>query len=405
MIKDYQNIINVICDRFNNSITEFDVISWLDNFEKTDWKKALTVLNSFEYHTTKDIINEFDYGLNSIIEELETDDKVYVVPIGNVGKSGLAMMYYLKKTPTFSNKKIIILENLDYSKLSNQSQLIIVDDFSGSGGTVIEFYEKLSHILPEKHNVFALTIAYMEKAKTALKKRNIKIYGNKRVPVFCNRGSVFGYYPKMKMIREFCFKYGNKLYSEANYSEGKTMLHPLGFANAQALIGFEHSIPNNTIPIIWSDKKRIDNGEFWVPIFPRRGKLLIKDSQEFRKSQRYWLSIIFKLGLNGTLFSPEEKYSKHNMHLLSVMYLKRKQKSVLTICQTLGVNLTDYERIINEGRAKNIFDAKEELTEQAISLIEQVRKRVKFQKNTYIKPELLIEEDMLYLPKVFRGSS
>lgn len=405
MIKDYQNIINVICDRFNNSITEFDVISWLDNFEKTDWKKALTVLNSFEYHTTKDIINEFDCGLNSIIEELDTYDKVYVVPIGNAGKSGMAMIYYLKKTPAFSNKKIKILEDLDYSKLSAESKLIIVDDFSGSGGTVIDFYKKISHNLPQNHIVFALTIAYMEKARRALKKYNIKIFGNKRTPVFYNRGSVFGYYPKMKVIREFCFKYGNKLYSEVKYSEGKTMQHPLGFANTQALIGFEHSIPNNTLPIIWADKKRNDNGELWVPIFPRRGKLLIKDSHEFRKSQRYWLSIIFKLGLNGTLFSPEEKYSKHNMQLLSVMYLKRKQKSVLTICQTLGVNLTDYEIIISEGQTKNIFNAKEELTEQAISLIEQVRKRVKFQKNTYIRPELLIEEDMLYIPKVFRGSS
>lgn len=405
MIKDYQNIINVICDRFNNTITEFDVISWLDNFDKADWKKALTVLNAFEYYTTKDIIQEFNYGLNSIIEELEISDKVYVVPIGAVGKSGLAMIYYLKKTPAFANKKINILDDLDYGKLSNEGKIIIVDDFAGSGGTIIEFYDKFSHYLPKDHKVYALTIAYMDKARTVLKNKNIEIFGNRRTPVFYSRGSVFGYYPKMKAIREFCFKYGDKLYSEIRYKEEKTRLHPLGYANTQALIGFEHSIPNNTIPIIWADKKRNDNKEVWIPIFPRSGNLLVKASQDFRKSQRYWLSIIFKLGINGTLFSAEEKFSKYNMQLLSVMYLKRKQKSVLTICQTLGINLTEYEKIISEGQKKNIFDTEEELTELSVNIIEQVRKRVKFQKNTYIKPELVIEEDTLYIPKTFRGSS
>lgn len=405
MIKDYQNIINVICDRFNNSITEFDVVSWLDNFDKADWKKALTVLNAFEYYTTKDIIHEFNYGLNSIIENLETTDKVYVVPIGAVGKSGLAMIYYLKKTPAFANKKINILDDLDYDKLSNESKIIIVDDFAGSGGTIIKFYDKISNYLPKDHKVYALTIAYMDKAKTVLNNKNIEIFGNRRTPVFYSRGSVFGYYPKMKAIREFCFKYGDKLYSEVRYKEGKTRQHPLGYANTQALIGFEHSIPNNTLPIIWADKKRDDNKEVWFPIFPRRGKLLVKDSQDFRKSQRYWLSIIFKLRINGTLFSAEEKFSKYNMQLLSVIYLKRKQKSVLTICQTLGINLTEYEKIISEGQNKKIFDSEEELTELAVNLIEQVRKRVKFQKYKYVKPELMIEEDTVYIPKTFRGSS
>lgn len=405
MIKDYQNIINVICDRFNNSISQFDVVSWLENFEKADWKKALTVLNTFEYYSTKDIINSFDYGLSSILEELEPEEKVCVVPIGNVGKSGAAMLYYLKKAPAFTDKRISILENYNYTELKKYDKVIIVDDYSGSGGTIIEFYNIIKPSLLETHSVLALTVAYMDKAKNALDKENIRIYGNRRIPAFANRGSVFGYYPKMKIIREFCFSYGDKLYPESKYKDGKTNHHPLGFSNAQALIGFEHSIPNNTLPIIWADKKRADNKKVWIPIFPRRGKLLIQDSKEFRENQRYWMSIIFKLGINGTLFLDEERYCKKNMLLLSIMHLKRKQKGAINICQFLGINLNEYNQIIQDGQNKELFDANEDLTEQAINLIEQMRKRAKFQKNIYIKPELMIEEDMLYIPKIFRGSS
>lgn len=43
MIRNYQEIINIISDRFSNSLSQLDIITWLENFEKADWKKALTI--------------------------------------------------------------------------------------------------------------------------------------------------------------------------------------------------------------------------------------------------------------------------------------------------------------------------------------------------------------------------
>jgi len=409
MIIEYKHIIKIICNKFNNVITPFDVVVWLENFDKDDWEKALTVLNAFEYYSTKDLINAFNYGLKEIIEELEPKEKVVVVPIGDVGKSGLAMLYYLKKTPAFNDerindKRIRIIKN--YKELKKYKKIIIVDDYSGSGGTILKYYKRIKPNLPKNHSILALTVAYMDKARKVLNKENIKIYGNCLIPAFAKRGSVFGYYPKMKAIRKFCVFYGNKLYSVSNYKNGKPKFHPLGFSNTQALIGFEHSIPNNTLPIIWSDKRRLDNQQSWVPIFPRiGGEKSIQNSKKFKKNQRYWMSIIFKLGINGTLFSDEDRYSKHNILLLSLMHLKRKQKGVVNICQHLGINLNEYEQIILEGQKKELLDSNEDLTQQAKKILKQIRKRIKFQKSTYIKPELMIEQDMLYIPKSFRGSS
>lgn len=39
--------------------------------------------------------------------------------------------------------------------------------------------------------------------------------------------------------------------------------HPLGHGDSQALIVFERSCPNNTLPIIW------DSSDDWVPLFKR----------------------------------------------------------------------------------------------------------------------------------------
>jgi hypothetical protein len=405
VIKDYQNIIEALCDKFNNAITQLDIIAWLENFESADWKKALIVLSCFEYFSTRDVIKEFESGLKKIVEIVNPKEPIILLPVGQMGKSGAAMIYYLKKTPSFSNKIISILDNNDYSKIPENCKVVLVDDFSGSGETILKFYNSIRADLPKNHIVFALTVAYLEKAADVLDKNNIKLIGNSRIAAFASRGSVFGYYPKMKTIRSFCFEYGDKLYPETKYKEGLTKQHPLGYSNSQALVGFEHSIPNNCLSIIWADVKVVGTDRKWIPLFPRRGALIIDKSKEFKQSQRYWASIVYKLGLNENLFSSEEKYTKGTVQLISVIFLKKKQRSTLVICQMLGVNINEYGEIIKTGQAKNLFDDEEELTEQAIDIFEQLRKKVRFRKDELITSELLIEEDILYIPKVFRGGS
>ncbi len=418
MIRDYQEIINIISDRFNNSLSQLDIITWLENFEKTDWKKALTVLNNFEYYSTKDIIKEYENGLKDIIDADTSDELIFLIPVGNLrkrenqkevyyfGKSGAAMVYYLKKTPSFSRntKKLKLIEEDKLIELKENAKIVMVDDFSGTGGTIIEYYQNIKTKLPEKHTAIVLTIAFMEKAEEVLNKSNIQIVGNKKLPAFSERGSVFGYYPKMKAIRDFCFKYGNNLYPVENYNKN-TKHHPLGFLNTQALIGFEHSIPNNTLSIIWADCKNKSNDVSWKPLFPRRGNLVIERSKEFKQNQSYWVSIAYKLGLNNGLFSEEEKYQTQTIQLISILHLKRKQKSDLSISQLLGININEYNSIIGIGKEKKLLDSNEELTEQAVNIIEQIRKKIKFQHNNQIINQLKIEEDIVYVPKIFRGSS
>lgn len=406
MVKEYQDIIEAACVRFNNVISPLDIVAWLDNFDKSDWKKALIVLNNFEFFTTNDIIREFEYGLNLILKEFHSPRNIYLIPLGRVGKSGTAMIYYLKKAPTYSSHRNVmkIIENSNFCAFSDNCNIVMVDDFAGTGDSIIGYYNEIKSHLPLKHNLYALTIAYTEKAKHNLNKENIRLIGCEKISVFSSRGSIFGYYPKMKAIREFCFKYGNKLYPEQRYRNKETEQHPLGYRNTQALIGFEHSIPNNTLPIIWADCKVEGEEKRWNPLFPRRGALLIEKSKTFKQSQIYWVSLMFKLGLNENLFQVEEKYNKDTIQLVSMIYLKKRHKTPLYICQSLGINLDEYDSIIEKGREKNLFDFEGKITEQAIRIFEEIQKKSKFQKEI-IDEKLMIEEDIIYIPKKFRGSS
>ncbi len=405
MFKDYQDIIETVCARFENIISPLDVLAWLDNFEESDKKKALIVLNSFEFFSIKSIIKEFNHGLLNILSDLPPITSIYLIPLGKIGKSGVAMAYYLKKTPAFSNnKRIEFIEENNFSALTDGCGIVIVDDFAGTGNSIIEFYNQFKTNLPDNHTVYALTTVYMGKAKINLEKSNIRVIGNERMPAFASRGSVFGYYPKMIAIRDFCFRYGNMLYPEHKYKEKKTAQHPLGYLNTQALIGFDHSIPNNTLPILWADCKIKGTNEYWVPLFPRRGNLLIEKSQKFKQSQYYWVNIVFKLGLNETLFEIKEKYNSDTIQLISMIYLKKKQKNPLAICQLLGLSLPEYDSIIEKGKNKSLFDSEGNLTKQAIHIFEEIQKKYRFQKEL-INDKLMIQEDILYIPKKFQGSS
>ena len=401
MVAEYKNFIEAICDKFRNEVTPLDVVAWLENFDQLDWKKALILLNAFEYYDEANIIREFEIGLREILESSPQNKKIVVVAVDKIGKSGAAMVYYLKKTPSFIANKIQILHEPEFDTINNNYIVVLVDDFSGTGGTIINFYNLLFGNVTLSSNVFALTISFLEKAKVALDTHGIKIVGNERNAAFAARGSVFGYYPRMVAIREFCFKYGNEIYPEVKYKRDPKNIHPLGYLNSQALVGFSHSIPNNTVPILWANNKRL-GGKKWVPLFPRRGNVIIERVEEFKNQQRYWASIFYKLDLNQDWTDLDKKYGRDSVQLLSIIFLKRKGKNVLNICQLLGINIPDYNKIINYGLSKSIFDQDENLTDQAIRIVDEIKKRIKFER--YNSKILKIEEDVLYIPKIFRGS-
>ena len=122
------------------------------------------------------------------------------------------------------------------------------------------------------------------------------------------------------------------------------------------------------------------------------------------RSQYYWGSLLFRLNLNKGLFDWDERYNKDTIKLLSIIFLKKRHKSPLTVCQKLGFGMEEYDAMMEKGRAKGLFDANDGLTLRAHVLFDEVQKKSRFQREKENK-SLSIIEDMIYVPKRFRGSS
>ena len=154
MIKDYIDRVEAICIKLKYSVTNINVISWLENFKTEDWDKALTVLSKLEYFTINEIVREYEIGLNKILEISEIIDKKYIIseiisclgskrfislrniestiilhPIEELGKSGTTMLYFVKETQTFQTNKgspFIIVKLFKNTKSANIKFAIIL---------------------------------------------------------------------------------------------------------------------------------------------------------------------------------------------------------------------------------------------------------------------------------------
>lgn len=288
---DYNQTIESICFKFGHAVTEYDVFRWLRNFDEGEWTMALNVLDKVVYYSSDRIEEALEYYIKRILEE-HPDKHLYILPSGNVGKSGNVMAYHAKKVieKLSLSETILSLLNLkNLEEIKKNAVIALLDDFSGTGESIKKYYEKNIMAIVERKpiRVCALTVAYMEKAKERLQKDcGITIYGSPQRPAFARRGSVFGYERSMIQVRDFCFKKGEILCP--NWKDED--LKPLGYKNCQSMVCFEHTTPNNTLPILWYEMKIPGTDKKWNAIFPRFANSRIERGRRMRMSSNFWLS-------------------------------------------------------------------------------------------------------------------
>jgi len=208
-----------------------------------------------------------------------------------------------------------------------------------------------------------------------------------------------------------CYKYGKKLFSTKDYNTGKKTPHPLGFKNSQVLVSFSYGTPNNSLPIIWSDKND------WYPILPRLPETKISSSKKFRNETAHILSFVrsmmhydhaMKL-YSGEVTTPIGKrkfVTKKDFLLFSIMRLIKRKRSVPVICQMLGIRENELDTILEEGKQKGIFEEKRQITSYGERMYLDVIKIINKSKNYQYSEKTTDKEEtinIMYIPASFQG--
>ena len=155
--------------------------------------------------------------------------------------------------------------------------LIIVDDFTGSGQTLVELFDgpqaSASILLDTfpRSQLFVGVIAGYRRAlqrvitRTSRYSNRVRIVPYKLLDeedkCFTDCSSIFPDPKERVDFRRFCIEVASRHFTGL---EGQ---HRIGYGGIGSLVVFSDTVPNNTLPIIWFDKSA------WRPLFPASGLL------------------------------------------------------------------------------------------------------------------------------------
>lgn len=405
---DEERINNILINRFYDSVSIYQLLNWLNNFDQEDLPEALKVLENIEYLPIGKMLKIYSQGLSSIFEKFKNKN-VILLGIGKHGKSGTAMQYFVNKAPTYNDKRYKRKKHLvsrkeelislidEFKILKDDFLLVLLDDFVGTGNSTLEYLEGdeyemgLLEFLKEHKftpNISLLSIIINEVGHQRLKYSfpEISLFGEIRKKSF-SQPSVFGYRPNTLPIREFCYKYGKRLVGNP--------INILGYENSQSLIVFEHTTPNNTLPIIWSNK------DDWSPLFPRFYTDIVKNFNEFKKEIFYWISISkSKFNIPGLDLS-STPFSTQNVEFFSVLKLLRAKRSEYVVCQWLNITKLKFDEILKDLISLKLCSSNRKLTKNGVKIINEIEQYVFLKKKKNKMDVSQSKNKIVYLPKTF----
>lgn len=297
---------------WGHRITNPVVDQWLSNFagELPDSREkihALYILSCFMYFGDKEIrallkalfyelfkcriisdirrrnndTSDFDFINKEFTKELKM---TRFLGIGNPSESGCHLLYFYRQenlldTKLFANESDIlqISRNAKGELIAKLRQpeikrYVYIDDFCGSGQQVSEYLFERTKLIKDLKSDVELCYYVLFGCSSAL--RTIRDTQNfDSVDAVCELDDSYKCFQSDRYFKEYgdkldknfaknmCQTYGDKLFPA----------HPLGYKGCEFLIGFYHNVPDNTLPIIWSE----GNGDDikWHPIFKRYPKI------------------------------------------------------------------------------------------------------------------------------------
>lgn len=242
--------------------------SWINQFEEDERDVILELLKHFQYYTNRKLNNCVRelYSQLCELQNFNLDNATVFIPTYKeygVGFTDLFfnMFWFINVLYDYSEKNIYSLLAEDKSFES----IVIVDDYSGTGGTVKKTIRKC---LEENSNCNKTHFFVLASEMSNTAKRRIKRFADENnisVEIIALKISDKAFKANYLFDENGSKEIGGRYYDiSVRYNVKEDMI--LGYEKSQALITFEYNTPNNTLGLFWHE-----NEEF-ISIFKRHKK-------------------------------------------------------------------------------------------------------------------------------------
>lgn len=206
--------------------------------------------------------NKDKIGKTEVIHMFPVQDKDYPAKT----KSGNVMCYLfqgnlMRRFDEFRNKRIRIIETFDgLEKYKEDIEcLLLVDDFVGTGDTILGCINLIEEKGIKKERIKALTLVMQEQGRNAVEEYGVEIYSAVlRNKAITNNYSIEEAEKKIAQMKNV----GKRI-------KAKKELY-LGYKESEGLVSMIKT-PNNTFPFYWHEGKR--DGKLCVAPFARRNNV------------------------------------------------------------------------------------------------------------------------------------
>lgn len=270
LVNEVQKIAEEIVDkRYQNSYKSLIIenyLKFLDN-EKifSNKEKLLKILKKVKWYSN----HNTDLFFFNIISEIldNTIGDIYCMCKKKITSSCYSIVTNLLVEGKIEKKNVIFYnkDELEYNELKENDTVLIMDDYSGSGSTIIEMIEKIEG---KFSNINGLIIIYIWQTNAI---ENIKKYLNKDLNnnyKIIEKGIVLEESYKERFINDNdSIKYIESICEQCQHRDFK-----YGYKQTGAMLTFNGISPNNNISMLWHDGIKHNNCR-WFPIFNREFSL------------------------------------------------------------------------------------------------------------------------------------
>jgi hypothetical protein len=246
-----------------SQVTQRKIELWLDQFSEGDKDLAARMLDAVLYIGSLQIMTLYRgllRGLDGWDDDPEqrTGRWFFVAFSRSSGESGDTMVHRFRMATGMTKKKFdplfIHRSELVSAKLTPEDTVVLIDDFSGSGGQATTAWaEVFEELLYGEPRTYLLLVAATETAINAVRNET-------DMELIC--GTVLHGQQDFFDASCKCFSEAEKA-SILKYCKKANSKEPRGWDNSGLLVVFEHRCPNNTLPIF-----HVSNAK-WIGLFPR----------------------------------------------------------------------------------------------------------------------------------------
>jgi len=241
-----------------------DYKKYIRQFDESQTEIINGLMNNMEFYDSIECNKLFENYKKYLLELMKREKNAYIfAPIDDdETHNSFRMLYELKDIGDRYKKRVHIRyltkENGDYI-FKNADTIIVVDDYCGSGNTIIKMISRINDELDENKKVIIAPMFITHGAVNNLH-NCCKDFTNITYSIMCpNKIRKAKYLSDNSILNEKELE----LYEEISLDNELKFAH--GYNKTEELLAFSYYTPNNTLGILW------ENSTFRIPFLGRNG--------------------------------------------------------------------------------------------------------------------------------------